>query len=220
MTDSAGQLAGDGIGSIDYQTGRFRLSPTLLPAPGTVFSVALADAAAGTSGPITLTDGGSVLTGSLAAGVAAGSLYLTVTVQHSFASELYDAPASDTYTLVDEAGLRFRLSTLNTDVTVPVRVVRGGKELVVNVKLAAPPENPPRDKAQLDGRQPLSGATVVNMSPAVAGQLGTDARLLRHRGLAGTAAPLEGVQFHPESILTERGHDLLRNFLEQSRQAA
>ncbi len=33
---------------------------------------------------------------------------------------------------------------------------------------------------------------------------------IRHRGLA-----LEGVQFHPESILTDHGHDLLRNFLEQ-----
>ena len=32
---------------------------------------------------------------------------------------------------------------------------------------------------------------------------------LRHRDLA-----IEGVQFHPESILTAHGHDLLRNFLE------
>ena len=31
---------------------------------------------------------------------------------------------------------------------------------------------------------------------------------LRHRTL-----PIEGVQFHPESILTEHGHDQLRNFL-------
>ena len=31
---------------------------------------------------------------------------------------------------------------------------------------------------------------------------------MRHREL-----PLEGVQYHPESILTEHGHDLLNNFL-------
>jgi anthranilate synthase/aminodeoxychorismate synthase-like glutamine amidotransferase len=34
---------------------------------------------------------------------------------------------------------------------------------------------------------------------------------VRHRALA-----VEGVQFHPESILTEHGHALLRNFLKLS----
>ena len=37
---------------------------------------------------------------------------------------------------------------------------------------------------------------------------------VRHTALAGTKTPLEGVQFHPESILTEHGHAMLRNFLE------
>ncbi len=37
---------------------------------------------------------------------------------------------------------------------------------------------------------------------------------VRHRELAGTAAPLEGVQFHPESILSEHGHAMLKNFIE------
>jgi anthranilate synthase component 2 len=32
---------------------------------------------------------------------------------------------------------------------------------------------------------------------------------VRHREL-----PIQGVQFHPESILTRHGHDLLRNFIE------
>ena len=38
---------------------------------------------------------------------------------------------------------------------------------------------------------------------------------LRHRALN-----IEGVQFHPESILTQHGHDLLRNFLHVQRLAA
>ncbi|WP_050526346.1 anthranilate synthase component II [Pseudorhodobacter aquimaris] len=35
---------------------------------------------------------------------------------------------------------------------------------------------------------------------------------LRHKTL-----PIEGVQFHPESIASEHGHQLLRNFLEQAK---
>jgi anthranilate synthase component 2 len=35
---------------------------------------------------------------------------------------------------------------------------------------------------------------------------------VRHKSL-----PIEGVQFHPESILTEQGHELLRHFIESER---
>jgi anthranilate synthase component 2 len=35
---------------------------------------------------------------------------------------------------------------------------------------------------------------------------------VRHKELA-----VEGVQFHPESILTQHGHDMLKNFLEQNK---
>ena len=38
---------------------------------------------------------------------------------------------------------------------------------------------------------------------------------VRHRSL-----DVEGVQFHPESILTQAGHELLRNFIDRPRQAA
>jgi anthranilate synthase component 2 len=35
---------------------------------------------------------------------------------------------------------------------------------------------------------------------------------VRHKDMA-----IEGVQFHPESILTQHGHDMLRNFLKQNK---
>jgi anthranilate synthase/aminodeoxychorismate synthase-like glutamine amidotransferase len=36
---------------------------------------------------------------------------------------------------------------------------------------------------------------------------------VRHKAFAGSAAPLEGVQFHPESIMTASGKAMLKNFL-------
>jgi anthranilate synthase component II len=37
---------------------------------------------------------------------------------------------------------------------------------------------------------------------------------VRHRSWSGTATPVEGVQFHPESIMTTEGKRLLQNFLD------
>jgi anthranilate synthase component 2 len=34
-------------------------------------------------------------------------------------------------------------------------------------------------------------------------------------GVRHVSLPIQGVQFHPESILTEHGHAMLKNFLEQ-----
>jgi anthranilate synthase component 2 len=34
-------------------------------------------------------------------------------------------------------------------------------------------------------------------------------------GVRHAELPIQGVQFHPESILTEHGHAMLKNFLEQ-----
>ena len=43
---------------------------------------------------------------------------------------------------------------------------------------------------------------------------------VRHKRYAGTRAPLEGMQFHPESIKTPAGMVMLQNFLKMSGHAA
>ncbi|MDP6603744.1 MAG: Do family serine endopeptidase [Rhodospirillales bacterium] len=74
----------------------------------------------------------------------------------------------------DPTALRFRIATLPVGETASLRIWRQAHEATLSLSLAPPPEDPPRDVTEIGGRNPFSGATVANMSPALAEELGLD----------------------------------------------
>jgi S1-C subfamily serine protease len=74
----------------------------------------------------------------------------------------------------DPEALRFRIATLSVGSTTTLRLWHANSERDVTVKVTAPPEEPPRDQQSISGRNPLSGATVANLNPALADELGLD----------------------------------------------
>ena len=74
----------------------------------------------------------------------------------------------------DLESLRFRVATLPVGSTARLVAYRAGTQRDVDIVLAAPPEDPPRDVTAVRGNNPLAGATVGNLSPALADELGID----------------------------------------------
>jgi serine protease Do len=74
--------------------------------------------------------------------------------------------------VLDLKAMNFRLATMGVGKTVPLGLQRRREALTLDLALAPPPEDPPSDPRVLGGHQPLSGATVVNLSPALAEDLG------------------------------------------------
>jgi Do/DeqQ family serine protease len=68
----------------------------------------------------------------------------------------------------DMQGLNYRVATHKAGDIVKAKVFSDGRWREATVKLALPPESPRRDTTTIGGRNPLSGARVENLSPAVA----------------------------------------------------
>jgi serine protease Do len=74
----------------------------------------------------------------------------------------------------DTEGLRFRVATGMVGDEALLSVRRQGTKLDLVLILELPPELPPRNQRTLEGRHPIAGTTVANLSPAVAEEMGRD----------------------------------------------
>jgi S1-C subfamily serine protease len=75
----------------------------------------------------------------------------------------------------DEAGLNYGVGALDPGVEATLVVRRnGGTARTLMARVEAPPSQPPPDPLAVTGRNPLAGATVINLSPAAALDSGAD----------------------------------------------
>ena len=67
----------------------------------------------------------------------------------------------------DPESFGYRIGTKPVGSTAALTVLRNGKKTNLTLQLIAAPETPPREPVTISTRSPFSGATVVNLSPAV-----------------------------------------------------
>jgi Do/DeqQ family serine protease len=80
----------------------------------------------------------------------------------------------------DPRVFNYRLATKGVGNEAELTVNRGGDAVTVSVELTPPPETTPRAEVTIETPSPFQGATVANISPAVAAQIG-----LPYRGQTG-----------------------------------
>ncbi|MBH0236502.1 DegQ family serine endoprotease [Methylobrevis sp. L22] len=72
----------------------------------------------------------------------------------------------------DPREFNYRLATMGVGKEAQLTVDRGGRTVELAVALAPPPETVPRDEFTVRFRSPFAGATIANLSPAVAREVG------------------------------------------------
>ncbi len=79
--------------------------------------------------------------------------------------------AVDDHPAQDPQAVLYRLATKGVGMTAKLSVIRRGKPSAAVLNLIAAPETVPRNLTRIAGQNPFSGATVANLSPAVAEEL-------------------------------------------------
>jgi Do/DeqQ family serine protease len=104
----------------------------------------------------------------------------------------------------DEEGLRFRVATGLVGETTRLTVRRPNRMFEIDLFLEHPPEVPARDERQLRGPHPLAGASVANLSPALAAEMGRDPF---ETGVVvldvASRSPAHRLEFWPGDVLVE-----------------
>ncbi len=72
----------------------------------------------------------------------------------------------------DPAELRFRFAMISMDGNAKIGYARKGEKGEAVVRAIRPPDSPPRKQVTITGRNPLQGATLANINPAVEVELG------------------------------------------------
>jgi serine protease Do len=72
----------------------------------------------------------------------------------------------------DPEAFHYRITSMTIGSTAEIGIVRQGQKSVLHVDMIAPPEYPPRKETLVAGRNPVSGAKIANLSPAVAEEIG------------------------------------------------
>ena len=84
----------------------------------------------------------------------------------------------DQQPVVDVEDFSYRFATRPLGSTASLAVMRAGKPLTLSVKLVTAPELP-RDPIRITGDSPFAGATVINLSPAVADEYSIEVKARR-----------------------------------------
>jgi Do/DeqQ family serine protease len=80
--------------------------------------------------------------------------------------------AVDGHEIIDDHALNFRIATYEVGGTAIFDVIRSNAHKNISVNMVAPVETIKKDLRAIKGNNPLSGATIGNLSPALADELG------------------------------------------------